>query len=379
MSCRRLDENCLSGAGGVFCRPEWDGFLHPVSNVGMDTSWRASRITRLELMTAVLFLFTALSIACMLLVNPGRPGPGRLAGLVQIAVEASPLVFFCAGVLVLLKRGLGYGVGLAAGLMALPWFVWRECSLAPHSSWVSLMNPDFRRSFPTEVELRILSAALVGIAIACASLRLLPPQWSLRGIPLHRRTWPAFAVGFLGLAAWFISAAPYREALFDRLAPAQLRILHVVKRGLHIHETAIFEFGDGRVWVWRDDRRLFQYRFELRSDSIALAEMSQTAFERARTLVESPELWELRTRPPRVPRSWNAEGWFVVLQDSKLVAFTTEYGTMPPREVADLFYEIERLPVSYGLSFFLRDVCLGFCYDPVAALGFSRFSAARVQ
>ncbi len=67
--------------------------------------------------------------------------------------------------------------------------------------------------------------------------------------------------------------------------------------------------------------------------------------------------------------AWNAEGWYVTLQDSHLLAFTSEYRTSPPREVTGLFQEIEILPGQPQL-FAIRDVRLGFCYDPVAALGF---------
>jgi hypothetical protein len=102
-----------------------------------------------------------------------------------------------------------------------------------------------------------------------------------------------------------------------------------------------------------------------------LGQVSPTAFERARNFVESSELWKLRTAPPKALRAWNAEGWYVVLKDSRLLAFTTEFGTTPPDEVTDLFNELQKLPALEERPFAVRDVCLGFCYDPVAALGFS--------
>ena len=74
---------------------------------------------------------------------------------------------------------------------------------------------------------------------------------------------------------------------------------------------------------------------------------------------------------PKAFRSWNAEGWYVVLKDSRLLAFTTEYGTAPPEEVTRLFSEFEKQPVAEQRPIAARDVCLGFCYDPIAGLGFS--------
>jgi len=55
-------------------------------------------------------------------------------------------------------------------------------------------------------------------------------------------------------------------------------------------------------------------------------------------------------------------GLYVVLKDSQLFTFTSEYRTAPPREVTDLFYEVEKLPAEEEGPRPVRDVCLGFCY-----------------
>jgi hypothetical protein len=292
------------------------------------------------------------------------------------AARAIPLVFLCACVLVFLKPRFGYCLGLAAGLIAIPWFVRTELALDPLNSWVYLNYQGTMDSdlvvFLRFVGLRILSSALIVIAVACSSFRLLPPRWSLRKSPLCRRTWPAFAVGFLVLAVWFAySVTPYSAPGYGDGVTPELRILHVEKHGLHFHETTLSIEKDGRAYFLRKDRRLFQYRFESRGAMTALGVTSQTALQHARTFVQSPELRRLQTPPPRTLRSWNAEGWYVVLKDSRLLAFSSEYRTTPPKEVTDLFHEIEKLPASYVGPVTLRDVCLGFCYDPVAGLGFS--------
>jgi hypothetical protein len=243
------------------------------------------------------------------------------------------------------------------------------------NSWVFL-NDD-GSSFmggwvPAFVKLNILSVALLLISTACSMLRLLPARWSLRRSPLCMRTWPAFAVGFVVLAMWFArSVTPYTVPGYDHGLGAALRILHVQKRGLRIHETRVGLFRDGLFWIFRDDRRLFQFRFERYLAQTSYGEELIAVREHGWALVRSPELWKLRTPPARALRAWNAEGWYVVLKDSRLLAFTSEYGTVPPREVTDLFHEIEKLPVSEERSYAVRDVCLGFCYDPIAALGFS--------
>jgi len=86
--------------------------------------------------------------------------------------------------------------------------------------------------------------------------------------------------------------------------------------------------------------------------------------------VQSAQQWKLRTPLPKALRSWNAEGWYIVVEDSRLISFSTEYGTAPPEEVTSLFQDLESVPAKERL-FVQRDVCLGFCYDPLAGLGFS--------
>jgi hypothetical protein len=269
-----------------------------------------------------------------------------------------------------LKPRFGYGLGLVAGLIASPWFVWTELSLY-ESSWVFLnLVPacSEERVFLTFVKLKILSVALIVIATACASLRLFPARWVLRKSPWSERTWPAFAIGFLAVTVWFVhSVMPYRVPVIVDAAQMELRILHVEKRGLRIHETLVVAERNSRFYVFRNDRRLFQYRFDTRGTQGVL---SKIAHDHAGTLVQSPELWNLHTRPAEVLRSWNAEGWYVVLKDSRLFAFTSEYGTAPPPQVTDLFHEIEDVPTGVERSWAAQDVCLGFCYGPVAALGF---------
>jgi hypothetical protein len=331
----------------------------------MDTLWEARLVVTPKLTSAILFLCTAASIewACL----EGIPSPFGPFGTtpIEIAAEASPLAFLCACVLVFFRPRFGYGLGLAAGLAALPWFVRTELSLAPWNSWIFLNQEG---GLPAFVKLNILSVALIAIAMSCSCLRLLPARWSLRGAPLYRRTWPAFAVGFLVLAVWFVhSVTPYGIPAFDHGREAELRILHVQKRGLRFYQTTVREYRDGQVWVLRSQRRLFQYRFDGRITQTALGETS--LLERAQTFVRSPELRKLHTAPAIALRSWNAEGWYVVLKNSRLLAFTSEYRTTPPQEVADLFHEIERLPARESWPVAMRDVCLGFCYDPVAALG----------
>lgn len=340
----------------------------------MGSLWEARRELTPKLTIAGLFLLcTAVSIAYAFLRIPdGYVGSTGGRPLADVAAIAGAVAFLCACGLVFSRPGLSYGLGLFAGLIALAWLVWTEVSLYPESSWICLNTaveafPE-DREFLAFTKLRILSVALIVITMVCSALRLLPARLLLRKSPLCRRTWPAFAIGFLVLALWlFHSATPYRVPLIVDAPPAEFRILHIEKRGLRFHEIGVSAYRDRRFWVWRNDRRLFQYRFEPR---VVEGLMPQTAYEHAQALVKSPELWKLHTPPAKALRSWNAEGWYVVVKDSRLFVFTSEYRTAPPPEVTNLFHEIEKLPATRHSSFVARDICLGFCYGPVAALGF---------
>lgn len=162
------------------------------------------------------------------------------------------------------------------------------------------------------------------------------------------------------------SAMPWLVPGIVDAVSRDLRILHVERRGMRFHETSVRAMRNGEFWANHYDRRLFQYRFQLPSVS---GVMPQATHERANDLAHSLLLRSLHTAPPIALRSWNAEGWYVALRDSPLLAFTSEYGTSPLWEVKEMLEQIEKLSGIQGLVT-VKDVCLGFCYDPVAALGF---------
>lgn len=149
--------------------------------------------------------------------------------------------------------------------------------------------------------------------------------------------------------------------------PPSLRILHVQKRGLQFHELEVMTYRDGRFWVSQNDRKLFQYRFQ---DRTGQGIMPPDIGKHAHFLIQSTDLSEMRTASPEALRSWDAEGWYVVVE-GRVLAFSSEYKTVPPKEVLNLFNEIEGLPANTKTSWPVQDVCLGFCYDPLAGLGFT--------
>jgi hypothetical protein len=215
---------------------------------------------------------------------------------------------------------------------------------------------------------------MIVVTTGCALLRLLPTRLSLWKAPLRWHTWPAFALGFLVLAVWYVrSVTPYSVPIIVDGVDPDFQILHVEKEGLHFHETEVAAFRQGRAWFSRQDRRLFQFRFKSRGTEVAPRQTSPPWYERTVAFAESPELWKLRTQPAKTLWSWDAEGWYVILnrsRESRILAFTSEYRTVPPHEVTDMFHEIERLPAFREHLFGVQDISLGFGYDPRAAMGF---------
>lgn len=178
-----------------------------------------------------------------------------------------------------------------------------------------------------------------------------------------------FAYWFV--ASWFgVSASPYRIPLIVDHGGVYLAVLHVEKKGIQFHETAISASRGGRIYVQRNDRRLFQYRFTSRDGSGLLPE---TVTARVRELVQSTQLTDMRTAPAVALRNRNAEGWYV-RTENKVLAFTSEYGTEPPQEVVALFHELDSVAAIEKELTTVNDICMGFCYDPLAGLGFSNMN-----
>ena len=243
-----------------------------------------------RLAVVAFFLVTAVSIACEFWYIYPIPYSSTTTGrfVAGGAALASPVAFLCACVLVFFRPRAAYGLGLAAGLMGLPWFILAERS-SPISSWI-IFNVAFAPSSGAEVFV-ILSAALMVVSSGCALLRLLPARWTLRKMPVGQRNWPAIATGFLVLGIWLYHAGtPYQiPVIADEITP-KFRILHVEKRGLRFHETAIRAYRNGVVLMSRSERNLLHYKFETQGSRGVMPHEQVEAFSK------SIELLTLRPR-----------------------------------------------------------------------------------
>jgi hypothetical protein len=254
----------------------------------------------------------------MFLMAPGLFVNGCPAAGVPTLV--GPLVFLFDCVLLFFKPGFAYGVSGITALLALPWFVLTESSNR-ESIWHYLNGPDpFSEASRPVAILMIVSVALLSTTVTCSVLRMLPSFW-VRKSHLSGRTWPAILVGVIVPVVWLChSAMPWMlPGIVDRGSSADLRILHVVRRGLRFHETSIgMGTRDARFSVSQYDRRLFQFRFQ---GMVRGGVMPDATRQRADDLVRSPKLRDLRTAPAKALRSWNAEGWYVWTSRSPIHAF----------------------------------------------------------
>lgn len=273
------------------------------------------------------------------------------------------------------RPALAHSTALA-GLLSMPWIYWTALHDTPLGNiWTVFNVPDRELVMYNglhSAELTILAVGLVVLALATAILRLLPARWTFRGSPIRARTWPALGTSLLFLAVWFSqSVMPYRiSGALDYSGSLILQILHVEKRGLQFHETCISVSGyrsdPESVSFSGNDRRLFQYRFQQKSSSGELPEALKT---RIRSMLESSKGAERNWDSVKPLRAWNDDGWYIQTQTIGLRAYTTDNGTTPPQEIVDLFDQLQKIPRAGETHSDRKDVCLGFCYDPLSGLG----------
>ncbi|HMD83254.1 MAG TPA: hypothetical protein VKO18_00975 [Terriglobia bacterium] len=285
----------------------------------------------------------------------------------------APLIFAVAIVATFYRPRFSFTMGAGAGLIAAWWLLSEERLLASWggNSWIALNLPSVARNDESLLfaKIRILAFGLVVVAIVISVMRLLPASWTVRKRPINERTWPAIAICFITLSVWYVgAAAPYRiPYIVDAFEP-DLTILHVEKCGLQFHESAVSVYRDSRFYISRNNRRLFQYQFE---ESAARGVIPDNIRQLAFEVAQSPQLEDIQTPLARPLRTWDAVGWYVRTPQSHVLAFTSEYRTAPPREIVDLFHELEASSsTGEWKKYPMKDVCLGFCYDPLAGLGF---------
>jgi len=263
-----------------------------------------------------------------------------------------------------------------AGSMSMPW-IYSNAMIdwGLGNVWLVFNVPDndpgrYMRSY---AQIAVIVVGLIALAIVTAGLRLLPAHWQFRGTPSRERTWPAVAASIVVLAVWFTqSVLPYRiPGAVDYSDYPILQILHVEKHGLQFHERCFSVYWQRpyrpiSVSFAGSDRRLFQYRFQHNGSSLQLP---KALVERVQAMIESSGHEKRQQDVVRPIWNWNADRWYVSGQGFGLRVYGASSGANPPQEVVDLFRELDRTPRYSETHSELRDVCLGFCYDPLSAMG----------
>jgi hypothetical protein len=262
-----------------------------------------------------------------------------------------------------------------AGLMSVPWIYSNAMTDSGLGNvWLVFNVPDRELGAypPPYAQIAITVVGLIALAVVTAGLRLLPAQWQFRGTPFRERTWPAVGAGIVVLAIRFSqSVLPYRiPGAIDYRDYPVLQILHVEKRGLQFHERCFSVYWQRpyrpiSVSFTGSDRQLFQYRFQHDGSSLQLP---KTLVEHIQAMVESAH--EKRQQDVVKPIwNWNADRWYFSGQGFGLRGYDAFNGSNPPEEVVDLFRELDGTPRHSETHSELKDVCLGFCFDPLSAMG----------
>jgi hypothetical protein len=124
-----------------------------------------------------------------------------------------------------------------------------------------------------------------------------------------------------------------------------LQILHVEKRGLQFHERCFSVYWQRpyrpiSVSFTGSDRHLFQYRFQQNGSSL---QPSKAVVDHIQAMVESAH--EKRQQDVVRPIwNWNADRWYFSGQSSGLKGYDASNGSNPPKEVVDLFRELDGAP-----------------------------------
>jgi len=298
-------------------------------------------------------------------------GAGVHPELFLLALLA-PICFASAGGVVPHNRGAADILALL-GIVGAPWLYWnviKDSGLG--NVWLVFNEPGkplgiFSYQEVVSAALAIASVAFLTLAVATAAVRLLPGRWQLGRVAIREQGWLPLVICFVILAVWFSrSVLPYRiPGALDYSDYPMLQILHVQKSGLQYHERCVNVWGRRgqpvSVSFSGDDRRLLQYRFqELRESG---GELSQPLAARIHAFISSTGEKGRWSDPVKPLWAWQSERWYISGRSGLRVY------PSPPAGVVELFTDLENLPRSSRGQWELKDVCLGFCFDPLPAMG----------
>lgn len=371
--------NCIAGlavAGYLWTRPYWPPPAEPPFGVvitGLVVVASAFVVATLAVLFRHKMAYTAGTVAvpsmwlCLLQVSLSGRYVGAI-GVWHLAAVLAVFGFSVAATTLFLRPVLAYLVALVASLLTVPYVVHREMSYPYYgNSWVTLNLPADRFSDPELMyaKLSIFSVVMVVIAAVLSLLRLCPDGWSFRGRSVRSRTWPAFLVSLVIAGVWFAkSVTPYRVPAEHGGISPEISVVHFEKRGPSSTETKVSVTRDGRLYVTRDVRK--PLRYESDGQMFVGAVPSWEKVQPILDLLRSGRFTaQERSSARDLPHRWNSDSWYVSGERIPFLVFGTTTNTVPPKELVDWFAEMKGLPKNESRPFSTRDVCLGFCYEPL--------------
>ena len=289
------------------------------------------------------------------------------ANLNEIALLIGAGLFLASSFGVFTGRRLGDLMALIGALGAWSSFRLIVFNRFTFSPWVLFNMPGGRPEVHfgfLMATLTILATSALVAATACSALRLTPKIWVIDKVPLRDRAWLGLVVALLFVVVWYVkTVSPYQIPIFDiHQGQPPMSVLHVEKHGLHFSETYLTVYRDGRFYLARDDRSLFQYAFQRGVASGDITGDCDLLFNR---LAHSPPEFSGSHVSSYVPhRAWNSDRWYIYVGGSAGRRPISVDAAVVPDDVLRLFYGSQKLPQERVVQETARDVCMGFCYDP---------------
>jgi len=278
-----------------------------------------------------------------------------------------PAAFLLGAILVVFRARPGYFTGLiAAGIALRFFFQWEMYAYHFINSWILFNEPGPARAL-IQPAVRLVVIILVIVAFIYSLLRLTPVRWRIAGKPMCERSWLVFAILLPILCVWYFTAvSPYRVPIYLRPGDApKLFVVHVEKHGLRFHETAVIVARDGRFWLRQDDRRLFQYSFEVTGASGEVPAENEEAID---AVTRSGRYGNSDHSLNVSPWTWSADRWFIYSEQPPQWSLANVDESRVPSDILTWFEKAQELSKEHIERGTLRDVCLGFCFFQGAPL-----------
>lgn len=279
----------------------------------------------------------------------------------------SPLLYLL-GACLLWRTRWAHAVALLGSLIAWP-------NLYRHAfamTWSWYGNPWLVQNAPAGYademarfgRLLILAVAFVSCATLVSLLRLCPDRWAIRRRPLTERTWPALAVTFVAAATWFVSSARLYYVPIHGADGYHVRVVRAEKRGFSYREKIVAATRDGALSIADHARGPFEFRSV---GTVNVGPLPPDEFRRIREIARRPEAKELCWKH-KAPSGWISDTWYVWFEGCR---FSFSQGDDTPlfREITAWAEEARQLPTNRSRPYTVKDICLGFCYDPAYSIG----------